>query len=172
MSKPAAPDTLVLVGAIEGAFGVRGEVRVKSFTGDPAAIAGYGPLYDVHGQLILTPKASRVIRNGVALSAPEIASREHAQSLRNTALYIPRDRLPPTEDDEFYHVDLIGCRVETVAGEHLGDVHAVHDFGAGELLEVRAPGRPSLHLPFTKAAIPVIDLKARKLVAIPPDSDE
>ncbi|MBI1188150.1 MAG: 16S rRNA processing protein RimM [Alphaproteobacteria bacterium] len=163
---------LVAIGAIEGAFGVHGELRVKSFTADPEAITAYGPLLDADGAVVLTPHALRPIKGGFALSAPEVQTREQADALRNTLLHVPRERLPAPEEDEFYHVDLIGCRVQTPSGDALGNVRAVHDFGAGDLLEIVASGRPSVFLPLTKAVIPTIDLAARRIIAIPPDEDE
>lgn len=163
---------LVAVGAVEGAFGVKGEVRVKSFTAEPEAIASYGPLLNADGAVVLTPRSARRFKGGLIVTAREVTTREEAEALRNTLLHVPRDRLPATEEDEFYHVDLIGCSVETEAGEVLGVVRAVHDFGAGDVLEIARPGAPSLFHPFTKAAIPTIDLAARRLVAVLPETDE
>lgn len=161
------PGRLVLVGAIAGAFGVHGEARVRSFTADPEALMGYAPLLREDGSIALTPSRWRAIKDGFAVTAPEIASREHAETLKGTALYIPHDRLPPTEDDEFYHVDLIGCRVENLAGDPLGEVVAAPNFGAGDLLEIKPASGPAWHLPFTRAAAPVIDIKAKRIVAVP-----
>lgn len=163
---------LVAVGAVEGAFGLKGEMRVKSFTAEPEAIASYGPLLDAEGAVILTPRSVRLFKGGVIVTAPEVTTREEAEALRNTLLHVPRDRLPAPEDDEFYHVDLIGCRVEAESGEALGTVRAVHDFGAGDVLEIAAAGRASLFLPFTKAVVPTIDLAARRIIAVPPETDE
>ncbi|MGE0047250.1 MAG: ribosome maturation factor RimM [Hyphomonadaceae bacterium] len=160
---------LVLVGAIEGAFGVQGEVRVKSFTADPESIAAYGPLLDANGKTVLTPKSWRAIKGSIALRAEEVKTREEAEALRNTPLHVPRGRLPKEEEDEFYVVDLIGCAVLSKSGEPLGDVIAVENFGAGDVIEVKAENGARFFLPFTKDAIPEIDLKARRLVADPPE---
>jgi 16S rRNA processing protein RimM len=163
---------LVVVGAIEGAFGVKGEVRVKSFTAEPENIAAYGPLLDAHGAVVITPKRLRPIKGGFAIAAPEVTSREQAEALRNTLLHVPRERLPPPEEDEFYHIDLIGCRVETPSGDMLGVVRAIHDFGAGDVLEIARAGAQSLFLPFTKAAVPAVDLAARRLIAVSIDESD
>lgn len=163
---------LVLVGAVVGAFGVHGDVRVRTFTASPEGVAGYGPLLNKAGQVVLTPKRMRALPEGLALSAPEVASREAAQALKGTGLYVPRSALPPTEDDEFYHVDLIGCAVEGLDGTALGTVKAVQDFGAGDLLEVRGPDGKDWYLPFTKAAAPLVNVAARRIVADPPVSED
>jgi 16S rRNA processing protein RimM len=165
------PKDLVLVGAIAGAFGVRGEVRVRSFTAAPEGVVSYGPLYDADGRLVMTPKRWREINDGLAVSAPEIKDRDAAEALKSTALHVPRSVLPPVEEDEFYHIDLIGCRVETLAGEALGEIIAVQDFGAGDLLEVRAGGK-TLYFSFTKEVVPHVDIAARRVVVAPPTDAE
>lgn len=162
---------LVLVGAIEGAFGVKGEVRVKPFTQTPEGVAAYGPLYNAHGQIVLTPESWRVVKDALAVTAPEVKTREEAEALRNTALHVPRARLPAPDEDEFYIVDLIGCRVEDAAGAALGEIVSVQNFGAGDVLEVRAPDGARFYLPFTKAAIPEIDMRARRVVADLPEAE-
>jgi 16S rRNA processing protein RimM len=173
VSGPAeSPSDLVVVGAIAGAFGVRGEVRVRSFTAEPDGVVAYGPLLDASGKVVLTPKRWRPINDGLAVTAPEVTSREQAEALRNTALHVRRSVLPPTDEDEFYHVDLIGCRVEAFDGGALGEVVAVHDFGAGDLLGVRGPQGRMLYLPFTREATPIIDVTARRIVAAPPPEGE
>jgi 16S rRNA processing protein RimM len=159
---------LVLVGAIAGAFGVRGEVRVRSFTAAPESLASYGPLLDKTGAPLMSPQRWRPIKDAIAVSAPEIATREQAEALKGQGLYVPRSRLPPAADDEFYHVDLIGCRVEALDGAPLGEVIAAPNFGAGDLLEVRPPAGQSWFLPFTKTHAPLVDIAARRIVADPP----
>ena len=162
---------LVLVAAALGAFGVRGEVRVRPFTQDPRAIAAYGPLLNAAGVVVLTPKRLRPIKDGMAVTAPEIADREAAEALKGVGLHVPRAALPPAAEDEYYHVDLIGCRVEALDGAPLGVVRAVQDFGAGELLEIAGDGKTLWYLPFTKAAAPIVDLSARRIIADPPEPD-
>lgn len=159
---------LVLVGVIEGAFGVRGEARVRSFTAEPEKLFAYGPLLDEHGRPALTPSSWRPLQDSFAVAAPEIASREDAMAKRGIRLYVPRAKLPPPEEDEVYVVDLIGCRVEDASGAHLGAVIAVHNFGAGDLLEIRPPAGAPFFLAFTKANVPIVDLANRRLIADPP----
>jgi 16S rRNA processing protein RimM len=153
---------------VTGAFGVRGEVRVKTFTVAPENICAYGPLLDERGAPVLTPKSCRVMKDGVALTTKEKLTREDAEKLRGTALYVPRAALPAAEDDEYYAADLIGCRVETLEGAPLGEVKAVQDFGAGDLLEIALNGK-TWHLPFTNDNAPKIDLGNRVIVANPPE---
>lgn len=162
-------DPLILVAAITGAFGVRGEVRLKSFTADPKACAGYGPLLDENGKTILTPKSVRAIKNGVAVQSEEITNPEDANALKSTALYVRRSVLPDTEEDEFYHSDLIGLNVETIDGVDEGKVKTLRDFGAGDILEIKPEKGPSWFLPFTREDVPIVDIKAGKLVIKKPE---
>ena len=160
---------LILVGAIAGAFGVRGEVRVRSFTAAPEGVVSYGPLYDAAGRVVMTPKRWREIADGLAVNAPEIPTRDVAEKLKSTSLHVPRHLLPPAEEDEFYHVDLIGCRVETLAGEAIGEVIEVRNFGADDLLEIRETGGKTRFIEFSKADVPVVDLANRRVVAVIPE---
>lgn len=168
------PETLVLIGAIVGAFGVRGEVKVRAFTAEPTDVTAYGPLYDKTGKLVLTPQSWRTITEAIAVTAPEVKTRESAEALRNTALYVPRALLPELDEDEYYHIDLIGCRVEALDGAPLGAVKAVQDFGAGELLEVISPDGKTWFLPFTKDAAPIVDVPAQRIVSAeaPPNAND
>jgi len=158
---------LVLVGRIAGAFGVKGEVRLHSFTTEPDGIVSYGPLLGEDGAVVLTPKRAHAIKDGIAVTAPEIKTREDAEALKGTKLYVPRDALPAPEEDEFYAIDLVGCTVEDLAGAPLGTVKAIHDFGAGDILEITNAGG-SWFLPFTAENAPRIDLQTRKIVTDPP----
>lgn len=162
------PEGMVCVGAIAGAFGVHGEARIKSFCADPAAIADYGPLSLEDGRS-LTIRVTRPVKGGFAVRLGNVPTREAAEALKGQRLYAPRERLPDLPDDEFYHADLIGLEVVDTGGHILGKVRAVHDHGAGDLLEVGVPGvsQPVL-LPFTLAAVPTVDLSAGRLVADPP----
>ena len=161
-----ATQDLVLVGAIAGAFGVQGEVKLRSFTAEPHALMDYAPFFDSDGAIALTPKSWRSIKDGIAVTAPEVHSREDAMALRNIKLYVPRSKLPPPEDDEFYHVDLIGLSVEALDGTPLGKVRSVIP-GPQDLLDIEGtPGaKSSWFLPFTKALVPVVDLAGKRLVA-------
>jgi 16S rRNA processing protein RimM len=159
---------LILVGHVRGAFGVKGEVRIHPYTEEPGGVAAYGPLYDQDGRIILTPQRAHAIKDGVAITAKEVKTREEAEALKGARLYAPRDRFPDlAEEDEFYAVDLIGCAVRHLEGEMLGQVHAIHDFGAGDVLEIKN-GAKTWFLPFTAENTPRIDLKARLIIADPP----
>lgn len=158
----------VCVAAVAGAFGVRGDVRLKSFTSEPFAIADYSPLTDENGRSYdLTLGAP--VKGGFAARLSGVTTRDAADALRGTRLYVPRDRLPTLPDDEFYHTDLIGLVVIDTGGAVLGRVQAVLDHGAGDLLEIAGDGRSPLLLPFTRAAVPTVDLAAGRIVADPPE---
>lgn len=158
----------ICVGAFAGAFGVHGEVRLKSFCTDPEAIATYGPLWTEDGAHAFTLDISRPIANGFAAKVSGVATKEQADALRGTRLYADRAALPSLPDDEFYHADLIGLAVFDTGGRQLGNVTAVHNHGAGDILEISGGGDPVL-LPFTLAAVPTVDLAAGRIVADPPD---
>ena len=160
----------VCVGAIAGAFGVRGEVRLKSFTAVPEDIASYNPLETEDGKHSYTVKITRQIKNGLAARLSGVTNKDAADALRGTQLFVPRDRLPTLPDDEFYHADLIGLTVSDTGGTPLGKVMAVHNNGADDLLELSAPGqKQTVLLPFTKAVVPTVDLSQGRIVADPPD---
>ncbi len=162
-------ENLICVGAIMGAFGVRGEVRLKSFCADPAAIEGYSPLQTEAGashEIVLT----RNVKGGFAAKISGVHDKEQADALRGTRLYTHRDKLPSLPDDEYYHSDLIGMTVLDTGGAELGRVKSVQDFGAGDILEItgRRMKEPAL-LPFTRTHVPTIDLEAGKIIADPPE---
>lgn len=159
----------ICVGAIMGAFGVKGEVRLKSFCADPAAIGDYSPLWSEDGKQSFEIKVTGPIKGGFAARIKNVRYKDQADALRGTALYVDRDVLPNLPDDEFYHADLIGLDVYDTGGERLGKVTAVHDHGAGDLLEVSGKGlkTPAL-LPFTKEAVPTVDLQSGRIIADPP----
>jgi 16S rRNA processing protein RimM len=160
----------VCVGAIAGAFGVRGEVRLKSFCAEPEAIATYGPLQTEDGSRSFRVTLTRPVAGGLGARLSGVATKEAADALRGTRLYADRARLPDPDADEFYHADLIGMEVRDTGGTLLGWVEAVHNHGAGDLLEVAGPAPgASMLLPFTRAAVPTVDLAARRIVADLPD---
>jgi 16S rRNA processing protein RimM len=161
----------VCVGAIGGAFGVRGEVRLKSFCAIPEAIASYGPLYAEDGRSFEVKLTGRTA-NGLSARLSGVTTKEAADALRGLSLYAPREALPSLPDDEFYHADLIGLEVFDTGGTLLGRVKAVLNHGAGDILELHLPGVAGTRLlPFTKAAVPTVDLAARRIVADPPEED-
>ena len=160
-----APVERILVGEIGRPHGVRGMVKLRSFTADPAAIASYGPFTDRSGERRF---AITFLADGLA-RVEGVADREAAARLTGTGLYVDRAALPPPEEDEFYLADLVGLRVDTAAGQTLGRVKAVHDFGAGDILEVDpGEGRPTWYLPFTREAVPEVAVAEGRLVADPP----
>lgn len=161
----------ICVGAIGGAFGVQGEVRLKSFCAVPEDIAAYGPLYTEDGATKFTVRLTRPVAGGLGARLSGVATKEQADALRGTTLWADRARLPRLPDDEFYHADLIGLAVQDTGGAPIGTVAAVHNHGAGDILEIRAPDGRSLLVPFTRAAIPTVDLAARRIVADPPADD-
>ncbi|PIO98902.1 ribosome maturation factor RimM [Pleomorphomonas carboxyditropha] len=164
----AEPQKSILIAEIGAAHGVRGEVRVKAHTADPMAIADYGPLHDGRGGLFQV-KSLRHLKDDMLVVAFEgVADRTAAEKLNRTKLYVDRSALPPPDEDEFYHADLLGLAVETTAGEPVGTVVAVADFGAGDLLEVRRPGGASVYVPFTRAVVPVLDFAVGKATIEPP----
>jgi 16S rRNA processing protein RimM len=160
----------ICVGAITGAFGVAGEVRLKSFCADPTAIADYGPLYTQDGSRSFVVKLTRPVAGGLGARITGIKTKEEADALRGTELFVDRTRLPSLPDDEFYHSDLIGLQAVDTGGVMLGSVVAVHNHGAGDILEITGPGRKSaLMLPFTLAAVPTVDLAAGRVVVDLPE---
>ena len=164
---------LIQVGRVAGAFGVRGEVRITSFTADPVALVDYKDLKREDGSPGLTLTSGRAVKGGVIVRAREVETREQAEALRGLKLYISRDRLPDPEEDEFYVTDLIGLAVETADGEALGRVKAVQDFGAGDLLEIAPPeGGATWYLPFTREAVPEVRTADGVVVAVKPDEVE
>lgn len=156
------------MGAIAGAFGVRGEVRLKSFCADPEAIADYGPLTGEDGKRSFTIKLTGQTKNALTARLGGVSSKEEADALRGLRLFAPRDRLPNLPDDEFYHTDLIGLEVYDSGGVMLGKVAAIHNHGATDLLEVRPPRGSGILLPFTREAVPTVDLTAGRIIADPP----
>ena len=159
---------LVLLGEIGAAQGLKGEVRIRSYTEEQTAIARYGALQDERGRAIeiesirVTPKALIARLKGVT-------TREGAEALARTKLYVPRTRLPEREVDEWYHADLIGLAAISQDGVEIGTVVAVHNFGAGDLIEVRpSSGGPTVLIRFTRDNVPEVDVEGGRLTLIPP----
>mgnify|MGYP002015947884 FL=1 len=160
----------ICVGTIAGAFGVNGEVRLKSFTAEPEALAEYAPLTTEDGSRSFEVQITRPVKGGFAARLSGVRSKEEADALRGTGLYAPRDRLPTLPDDEFYHTDLIGLAVFDTGGAELGRVKAVLNHGATDLLELAMPGQSkTVLLPFTREAVPTVDLASGRIVADPPE---
>ncbi|AWM85334.1 ribosome maturation factor RimM [Microvirga sp. 17 mud 1-3] len=169
-----ARDDLVLVGEFGRAHGLKGEVRLKSFTGDPAAIAGYGPLLTAQGRSISIEKV-RPVGGGapdmLIAQVKGVTSREAAEALNRVPLFVERAKLPPPEEeDEFLLADLIGLDVVDEAGAQIGTVVDVPNYGGGDLLDIRSAGTGATALlPFTKAFVPAVDIPGRRIVAALPE---
>lgn len=162
----------VCVGVIGGVHGVRGIVKVKPFTADPADVVAYGPLTDASGRRVIGLKLLSKHKGQWLARVDGVDDRNAAEALRGTELYVDRGRLPAADEDEFYHADLIGLTAVGTDGQAVGTVRAVHDFGAGDILEIVGAGGPPLMLPFTREAVPEIDLSGRRLVIDPPAETE
>jgi 16S rRNA processing protein RimM len=162
-------DRRVLMGIITGAHGVRGEVRVKSFTAEPKAIAGYGPLEDEGGGRRFALALRGAVKGVLIARLDGVADRNAAERLKGTRLYLPRAALPAPGEDEFYHADLVGLAVALKDGTELGRVRAVLAFGAGDSLEVEKSAGGVVIVPFTAAVVPVVDIKGGRLVVDPPE---
>jgi 16S rRNA processing protein RimM len=159
----------ICVAQIGAAHGIRGEVRLRSFTQDPFAVTSYGPLESEDGARRFEIEAMRPAKGHFVARLAGIDGREAAEKLTNLKLYVARDRLPPIEDDEtFYCADLVGLAAVTPDGATLGTVTAVHNFGAGDLIEIgpRGGGEP-LMVPFTDANVPGVDIAAGRVVVVP-----
>jgi len=167
-------DSRILMGVVGRPHGVRGLVHVTSYTEDPAALAHYFPLFDEQGRKWRLAWRAEVQQNaGVAelidAGGARVADRSQAEKLTNLRLYVARDALPEPEDDEFYLADLVGLGVRLADGAMLGKVLQVHDYGAGASLEIGGVDGGSRLVPFTRAAVPVIDMAARIIEIVPPE---
>ncbi len=162
-------DRLVCVGEIASAHGVRGRLKLRCFTERPEDVLAYGPLLDEDGRELLRARIVGRWKSGVIVEAEGLADRNAADLLRGRRLYVPRARLPEiTERDCYYRVDLVGLRVHTRDGRPLGRVLAIHDFGAGEILESGPDRRLSVLVRFTRETVPEVDLEGGRLVVDPP----
>jgi 16S rRNA processing protein RimM len=164
------PPDKILVGTLAGAFGVAGEVRLKSFCAQPEAIIAYTPLTDADGRTYGRIRLTGQTSGALTARIEGIDTREQAAALKGRDLFADRDRLPSLPDDEFYHADLIGLNVLDTGGAMLGTVKAVQNHGAGDLLEILpGAGGQTILLPFTRAIVPTVDLATRRIIADPPE---
>jgi 16S rRNA processing protein RimM len=160
----------VCLGVMVGAHGVRGLVKVKSFTEDPADVAAYGPVSDAAGRRHWRLEVTGQAKGVVLVRVEGVKDRDAAQALHGTQLYVERAALPAlAEAETFYHADLIGLRVEDDAGRSLGTVRAVENYGAGDVLDIAGPDGQGFLLAFTRAAVPLVDIAGGRLVAALPD---
>ena len=158
----------VCVGVVTGPQGVQGAVRIKSFTQAPEDIARYGPLTDEAGDRCFELSLVGAVKGVVLARLSGIEDRDQAEALRGLRLHLPRAALPQTEAEEYYHADLIGLEAVLGDGTRVGRVRAIHDFGAGDTLELARPGASPVMVPFTRAVVPSIELAAGRLVLDPP----
>lgn len=163
----------VCVARIGAAHGVRGEVRLWSFTEDPEAVTDYGPLETEDGKRRFEIESLRAAKDHFVARLKGIDDRNAAEALRNVELYVARDRLPAIdEDDTFYVADLVGLAAVTADGETLGTVTAVHNFGAGDIIEIAPSAGAPIMLSFTEANVPTVDVKAGRIVVALPEEIE
>jgi 16S rRNA processing protein RimM len=164
----------VRVARIGAAHGIRGEVKLWPFTQDPMAVAEYGTLESEDGTRHFEIESLRSGKNFLVARIAGVGDRDAAEKLCNVDLFVPRERLPPIEEaDTFYHADLIGLSVVGKDGASLGTLSAIHNFGAGDVLEIQpAGGGETLMVPFTADTVPTIDIAARRMIVVPPATSE
>jgi 16S rRNA processing protein RimM len=162
----------ICIARIGAAHGVRGAVKLWTFTDDPLAVKSYGPLTTKDGARQFEVTQAREAKDHLVATLKGITTREEAERLNGIELYVARDQLPATDDDEYYHADLIGLAAVNAANEPLGRVIAIHNFGAGDIIEIAPPQGTSLLLPFTNAVVPTVDLAAGRVVIELPDEIE
>jgi 16S rRNA processing protein RimM len=158
----------ILLGVVIGPQGLSGDVRVKTFTETPEQLGAYGPLRTAEGRVLEIVATRMVKADVVAISFRGVDDRSAAEALASAKLFVSRGALPATEPDEFYHADLIGLRAQDHEGRVLGEIRAIHDFGAGDVIEIRRSDESTLLLPFTKDFVPQIDLGNKYVVVSEP----
>jgi 16S rRNA processing protein RimM len=162
----------ICVARIGAAHGVRGAVKLWTFTEDPFAVKAYGPLSTKDGARHFEVTSAREAKDHLVATFKDVATRDEAERLNGIELYIAREKLPDTEDDEYYHADLIGLAAVTTTDEPLGRVLAIHNFGAGDIIEIAPLSGPTMLLPFTNAVVPTVDLAGgRVVIALPEEID-
>jgi 16S rRNA processing protein RimM len=166
------PEKKICIARIGAAHGVRGAVKLWTFSEDPFAVKTYGPLSTKDGARHFEVTSAREAKDHLVATFKNVATREEAERLNGIELYVPREKLPATEDDEYYHADLIGLAAETTADEPLGRVVAIHNFGAGDIIEIAPPSGATMLLPFTNAVVPTVDLSGgRVVIELPEEID-
>lgn len=159
----------ILLGAVIGAHGLKGEVKVKAFTETPDRLGSYGPLHAKDGRAFVVEDARATASDIAVVRFKGIADRNSSESLKGLELFVAREALPETEAEEFYHADLVGLRAEDEEGRLIGHVRGVHNFGAGDVLDIAKPDGSEALLPFTRAFAPVVDVKAGRIVIAEPE---
>jgi 16S rRNA processing protein RimM len=161
--------TLICVAKIGAAHGVRGEVKLWPYTDDPLAVMHYGPLSTKDGARQFEVARAREAKGHLVATLKGVAGRDEAERLNGLELYVARDKLPAPEAGEYYHVDLIGLDAVNAAGASIGRVFAIHNFGAGDIIEIAPPRGPTMLLPFTDAVVPTVDLAQGQVIVELPD---
>jgi 16S rRNA processing protein RimM len=162
----------ICIARIGAAHGVRGAVKLWAFTEDPLAVTSYGPLTTKDGARQFEVTQAREAKDHLVATLKGITTRDEAERLNGIELYVARDRLPATDDDEYYHADLIGLAAETTGGEPLGRVIAIHNFGAGDIIEIAPASGATMLLPFTNAVVPTVDIAGGRVLIELPDEIE
>jgi 16S rRNA processing protein RimM len=162
----------ICIARIGAAHGVRGAVKLWTFTEDPLAVRAYGPLMTKDGARSFEVASAREAKGHLVATLKGVGSREDAERLNGIELYVAREKLPATGQDEYYHADLIGLAAVTPAKASLGRVVAIHNFGAGDIIEIAPPHGPTMLLPFTNAVVPTVDLAGGSVVIELPDEIE
>ena len=165
---PTAGTRRICLGVVTGPQGVQGAVRIKPFTEVPENVARYGPVEDEAGERRFELRLIGTAKGVVIVRVSGVESRDQAETLRGLRLYLPRAALPETEPDEYYHADLIGLEAVLEDGTPVGRVRAIHDFGAGDTLELVRTSAPPVMVPFTRAVVPHVELAQRRVVLDPP----
>src|SRR6267378_5595446 len=162
----------ICIARIGAAHGVRGAVKLWTFTEDPLAVKAYGPLLTKDGARSFEVATAREAKGHLVATLKGIATREDAERLNGVELYVAREKLPATDENEYYHADLIGLAAVSPADEPLGRVIAIHNFGAGDIIEIAPPQGTTMLLPFTNAVVPTVDLANGRVVIEPPQEIE
>ena len=166
------PPSQICVARIGAAHGVRGAVKLWTFTEDPLAVTRYGQLMTKDGARQFEVTHVREAKGHLVATLKGIATREEAERLNGVELYVAREKLPATDENEYYHADLIGLAAVDAAGGPLGRVIAIHNFGAGDIIEIAPPNGATMLLPFSNAVVPTVDLEGGRVVIELPDEIE
>jgi 16S rRNA processing protein RimM len=162
---------MILVAQFGAAHGIKGEVRLKTYTQDPMAVADYGPLVAPDGRRFeieaMRPAAGSSSPDMLVVRIKGVRDRNAAEALNRLELSVPKDALPPADEGEYYHADLIGLRAFTLTGEELGTVIGVPNYGAGDLIEIAPPRGQTILVPFTDPSVPEIDVAGGRIVVVP-----
>jgi len=169
MTTKVDPGELICVGVVTGARGIKGDVRVKSFTAVPEDLGTYRPLSDKSGSRIFKVKVTGAAKGQLVARVAGINDRTAAEQLKGVEFYVPLEALPEPDEGEFYIKDLIGLRAELEDGSDFGTITAVENFGAGDVLEISGAVKGGVMVPFTELVVPVVDLEGERVVIVPPD---